>query len=530
MKSFIRPVLILLAIFFFHCCVNFQIIRHDNGARLFDEKGRIVGGLNIFERFFLPATGCIPSVATSLFKLDNGQGHPRLYEFIEAVVFKTLVMTGHGSVGAMILGTNAIFLLILLISVMGIGSKLYDVKTGLLAAFIVGMFPLVAGFSRVAMIDFPLMSMVSLSFYLLLRTNSFTSLFASVLCGAGFGLAQLTKESAVIFILPVLLYYFCSTLALSDRRKTVINFLVTILSFIVVAGASYGRADSFHVYSRYWGVLGINNHSLVSNYFHALVIIMGPCLLLGVVLAFFVLILNFKKEDFFIFIWFVAPFVIFSLSSNKAPRFILPLAPSIALILAAGVMRIDTARFFRLAAVILVGFLAMAQFTAYYFGYLDNFGWGISTPPVFMERGVWLPRSGGIFFTAASKLCSIFEAESERDRKPAIVLFMFDEPEINSMMEIKMRLAHLPIATYNPFQGDQIAIRQCVLIKDPDKMLEYNYILERTNYIENDLTPFTIHLRVALSETFVKHRHCFEKIAEVVVGENSTINVYKRTY
>ena len=66
---------------------------------------------------------------------------------------------------------NLIFLAILLGSIYGIGKTLYDKKVGLLAAFSVSTFPMVFGLSRLYFLDFALLGMVTLSIYLLIRTD-----------------------------------------------------------------------------------------------------------------------------------------------------------------------------------------------------------------------------------------------------------------------------------------------------------------------------------------------------------------------
>ena len=71
--------------------------------------------------------------------------------------------------------TNAVFLAILLVSTYGIGKRLFDSATGLLAAALVSFFPIVFFMSRSTYVDYALMSLVALAIYCLLRADGFRS-------------------------------------------------------------------------------------------------------------------------------------------------------------------------------------------------------------------------------------------------------------------------------------------------------------------------------------------------------------------
>ncbi|MGB5932382.1 MAG: glycosyltransferase family 39 protein, partial [Anaerolineae bacterium] len=95
--------------------------------------------------------------------------------------------------------SNCVYLAILLCSVYGIGRGLYDRKVGLLAAFFVAFYPVLFSISRLSYVDYALTAMVSLSVYLLLRTDGFRSRKWSLLLGLGLGLGLLTKWPFIAF-------------------------------------------------------------------------------------------------------------------------------------------------------------------------------------------------------------------------------------------------------------------------------------------------------------------------------------------
>ncbi len=527
MNKVLSAVLILAGIFLFHFVVNSQIITLDHGARIYDENGRIMGGLRLFEDIFQSPSRTFIGKAYVLLQIDHGQGHPRFFELIEAVVFKILSMTGHIDISLMILFSNAFFLFILLISVTGIGARLYDMKTGLLAAFFITMFPLVAGFSRLAMIDFSLMAMIAFSFYLLLRTNGFTSTVFSFLTGVVFGLAQLTKESALFFILFPLVYYFLYAYANGNHKKILFNFIIIVVSFLIVAGAVYGQAYNLHVYDRYFNVINMKHNISLFYYIHSFVSILGPWVTIAAIPLAILFVLNFKKEYTFLLLWILVPFLLFSFSSNKTTRFILPIAPALALIFAGELMRINLSRFFKFLILSAWILLVILQYGACHLGY-----WGypvsdIENDHVRLESGIFIPRTNTYSLLTVNELFSVFKNEVNRSRHSGI-LILFNEIEIKSQLEIKMKVAGLPFWVDNPLEGDDIAMAQCAVLNDPDRILEHDYVLENEDCKGHDLASEKMVKSKILMSRWLKYRSCYKKIATVAHYDNSFINVYKR--
>lgn len=101
--------------------------------------------------------------------------------------------------------SNIVYFSILIFSVYGIGRHVHSKKAGLLAAFIVSMFPSIYGFSRMFWMDFPLTSVVALSIFLLLKTELFTSRKYSILLGVVTGVGMLVKWTFVAYLLPPLI-------------------------------------------------------------------------------------------------------------------------------------------------------------------------------------------------------------------------------------------------------------------------------------------------------------------------------------
>jgi 4-amino-4-deoxy-L-arabinose transferase-like glycosyltransferase len=111
---------------------------------------------------------------------------------------------------------NAVFVAILLLSVYGIGCRLYDTRTGLLAAFFVSTYPILFSISRMPYVDYSLTAMVALAVYLLVACEGFRRRGPSLLLGLAIGLGILTKWPFVAFAGGPIAYVAVRSGALRD--------------------------------------------------------------------------------------------------------------------------------------------------------------------------------------------------------------------------------------------------------------------------------------------------------------------------
>jgi len=102
--------------------------------------------------------------------------------------------------------SNAVFMVILFFSVYGIGKKMYSRSTGLLAAFLVSMYPVLFGISRLSYVDYALTAMVALIIYFLVRTKGFVRRRYSLLLGLSLGLGALMKWPVMAFVAAPIVY------------------------------------------------------------------------------------------------------------------------------------------------------------------------------------------------------------------------------------------------------------------------------------------------------------------------------------
>lgn len=101
--------------------------------------------------------------------------------------------------------TNALWLLVLLLSVRGLARALYGPPAGALAVFAAATFTGIVHFSRDCQMDFPAASLVALGMWALARSDRLRDLRWAALVGAALGLTALAKAmSAAFFAVPLI--------------------------------------------------------------------------------------------------------------------------------------------------------------------------------------------------------------------------------------------------------------------------------------------------------------------------------------
>jgi 4-amino-4-deoxy-L-arabinose transferase-like glycosyltransferase len=115
--------------------------------------------------------------------------------------------------------TNVIYMAILLLSVYGIGARMFGKQVGLLSSCLVSLFPMSFSMARYFYLDYALTAAVALSVYLLLLTNGFESKKYSLLFGLGLGLGMLIKWLLIFFLLGTLCVILLRSPVIRDLRR-----------------------------------------------------------------------------------------------------------------------------------------------------------------------------------------------------------------------------------------------------------------------------------------------------------------------
>ena len=275
-------------------------------------------------------------------KVLSGAFYPPLYDSITSVFFQAF---GASVVSARLV--PAMFSVLSLWAVFELAYSMYNGKTALFSAVLLGIMPGYFWLSSIAMIETMLLFffMVSLLFFFRwLQTKQNRIL---VFSGLALGLGVLTKYqilvAGVIMIVSILfLARGWLKRALTRFTLLIIAAVLVVIPWIVIAYQIYATK----IFSQWLYALQIGNpeRSLYSDrypspIFYLIEIVwpykdVHPISILLYVIGFLglgLLVWRHSKGDKFVLIWFVSILVFFSFIENKEWRYVLPLFPALAI-------------------------------------------------------------------------------------------------------------------------------------------------------------------------------------------------------
>jgi hypothetical protein len=240
------------------------------------------------------------------------------------------------------------YLAVELIAVFALGARLWDPAAGLMAAFLLGTAPFVVFSLLNFQLDLPLMAMVALALYALVRTDHFSIRGWSIGFGVAVGLGMVTKPPFAAYVLPPLLWAVWHAFRAPDRRRR----LGLLALALVLAG---GLAIPWYG-PRLLGLpMQIANRSFKqaaeSGYpetFTSEALLYYPRvlptqfgILASLLFAWGAVALR-RQRSIRVFLWAgIVPFALFSLIQNKNLRYTLPILPAAALVATAGWRALD---------------------------------------------------------------------------------------------------------------------------------------------------------------------------------------------
>lgn len=373
----------IVCIMLFHMSNNYVILSNDNTPLLWDGGDYFYKSLQYYNVFKEPGPDFISKF--------NGIStyRPPLLMLLSVPFYHVF---GRSTDVAVM--TNVLFLIILLLSVYGIGRRLHTKESGLMAAFLVSVFPIIFGLSRSYWQDFPLTAMVSLSIYLLIRTGHFRDRKYSILFGVSAGLGMLTKWTHFIFITGVFLYVFFAPFkseqgGAQKAGVPALNLLYAVLSAAAFAsfwyipnglnvatkllglsiGVTGSEATRFQQLGETFGPSGIFNLTSFTYYAGKLVNDQISFFFASLFLVFIIVLFKKKMTGklWICLLWIIVPVIAFTLIKNKTPRNTVPMLPAVAMIISVGIMSINS-QWKRKAAALAVIVAGTAQFAVMSYG------------------------------------------------------------------------------------------------------------------------------------------------------------------
>jgi len=130
---------------------------------------------------------------------------------------------------------NSFYMVIMALSIYGIGKILYTRNAGLIAAFLVSCYPLIVSMSREYIISVMLTAMTTLAYYLFLKSENFENKKYSLWFSVIYAIGLMVKWTFFIYILPaVLAGLWGEKIGLKDRIIQFTYYIGMIAALLIV--------------------------------------------------------------------------------------------------------------------------------------------------------------------------------------------------------------------------------------------------------------------------------------------------------
>ncbi|ASJ08341.1 hypothetical protein A3L11_03480 [Thermococcus siculi] len=253
-----------------------------------------------------------------------------------------------------ILTENALSIALLLVALYKL-SEYFGIKTSIVATFVTLTSPIIMDQSITFMIDIPLTAVVAMEWYLLLKSEGFTDRRYTLLSALFFGLGILAKWTFIFFVIVPLLYELAIALHIEYhdgeiRIRPTLNILKDILIFsgvvVLVSGWWYipniGLViRSILQNSKISGAIEgdppiFSIKSALYYFFTAINFYLNP-VIIGLFLASLgLLLIKIRKVSSYtklVIGQLVFVYIVFTLTRNKDPRFLMPIIPFLGMII-----------------------------------------------------------------------------------------------------------------------------------------------------------------------------------------------------
>ncbi len=236
---------------------------------------------------------------------------------------------------------NIIFFSVLIFSTYKLAEKLFDRRVALASSILIILIPGYFLLSRELALENGVAAMIPLCTYLLLMTDRFKSVKYSILLGAAIGLGFLVKFSFIFYLLPIILCYLIREKAWKELFGK--NSLIIILIALAVALTWYSP-NLREIYDQLFRISYLEAgsagslpklYSMRALLFYPKIIFfqfLEPALTIMFLISAYHLV---KNKKYFL-LASLTPIILLLLVPNKQIRYLLPIAPFFAIIIAAG--------------------------------------------------------------------------------------------------------------------------------------------------------------------------------------------------
>lgn len=226
--------LILLFVFYITNLIAWQL--QNNTYFNYDSLRHFLKSLHIFEELRSPGADLFSRLR---FHLDSDIHSPLVY-FISSIFYFFITPTQNNAT----LINTCVFLVVLLVSLYKLGRFIKDEYLGILACAIILFYPVVFTQTRIYMLDFPLLSVISLNIYFILRSENFKDKKYTFLFWVSAVICVFVRINSLVFITPPFIYCLFNAI---KKKNISLKGISVILIILAASGFIYYRALLPHV-------------------------------------------------------------------------------------------------------------------------------------------------------------------------------------------------------------------------------------------------------------------------------------------
>ncbi len=491
----------------------------------FDEVGHFLASVVAWKILNSPSTLLDPSKFFQM--LPNGLGawvlfnftiFPPLVYFVTAILY--LFTPPSLPVAAL---TNTIFLLILLVSVYGIGEELLGHTAGMLAAFLVSGYPLLVGLTRLYLLDFPLTAMVALTLFLLIKTREFRNRKMVIVFSFSLILGMLTRHTFPLYVLGPLVYVVARNFRNRISRNNIMLCIAIASTSILYYLVKPGGLTAYSWYVTYTELQGL---SFSTPAYVAAIVYLGvmaegmgyPLFMLFSGGLFLFLKLERTTRNF-VFIAVIAPLLLLGAiyPVYYDPRFVAPILPIAAVASSRLFKRMTWRNRSHLVAIAVISLFVISQFASITYN-IPTLN-GVYTEGPNAAPGAHSPIASNWRIPEILQTIEK-DAISQKDEAPTVVALSIDSQFDQTLFEYYAYVDGIR-AIVPPIYG-QFSIAEGITI-----VKSANYVITRSNSANWSGPPVFVQNLVGASKYVQSHPANFALLSNYTLPDSSIASLYR---
>jgi 4-amino-4-deoxy-L-arabinose transferase-like glycosyltransferase len=518
----------------------------DQTYLIHDSHHHFLLSLSVFDEI---KSNLIPLLPRVLDRLIHYRWHGVLIAYLTApFYFLTGISQDSG-----VLVNSAIFITILILSTYGIAKNLANKKAGILAAFIISVYPLIFNHLKIYMLDLPLTATVSLAVYFLIKSKLFSNYKYTLLFFASAALGLLIKSINFLGMLaaPFLLVLIKATKSAGNKTKK-ITVAAAGIAIIAIFTFPFLKLKIYEIWSRltfcswlnptysapHGSVLALITHWLATSLkfiFWSIQEIFNNSLLPLFSIVFSLSLISFIRIKIkplykkIIYLWLIAPLLLLGalFYLPKDQRYLMPILPAMAIISAIAITKISHKKIRNLGITIIVIFGILQQLAiSYGFGF-----WPKKNDLIFRNSQAKTSTPSRNVYPSQKILSLISKHDSQTLPYYRNIFFLSPAPNTYEPMAYLSAIKNYPFYTTSTSLSEETSYQE---IDSPATLInaaDYLVMLERMPEKEiNEISemPQLKSKFISTRKTFKEKKYNFSFLGKVPYLSGNNFLIFKR--